>query len=141
MRVLALRLGAALLAIGLAGAVLAQDPQTIAVQSAARTWLAFIDRGDAQGAWNSGGKKFQSALTPELWATELGKQQRQDGKPVERTVGPTRFQNKIPGMPDGQYAQILFRTRFANKPDGTEQLTLEREPDGQWRVIGYFPGG
>jgi Protein of unknown function (DUF4019) len=139
MRLLALRLFAALLAMGLAAAALAQDPRTIAVQSAARAWLAFVDRGDGRGAWDAAGKKFQAAMTPELWATELGKQQVEYGKAVERTVGPTRFQNTIPGMPDGQYAQILFRTRFANKPDGTELLTLEREPDGQWRVIGYFP--
>jgi hypothetical protein len=139
MRLLALRLFAALLAMSVAGTALAQDPRTIAVQSAARSWLAFIDRGDARGAWNAAGKKFRSALTAELWATELGKQQGQDGRPVERTIGPTRFQNEIPGFPNGEYAQILFRTRFANKPDGTEQLTLEREADGQWRVIGYFP--
>ena len=139
MRLLALRLLAALLAMGLATAALAQDPRTIAVQSAARAWLAFIDSGDARGAWNAAGKKFQSALTAELWATELGKQQGQDGRPVERTIGPTRFQNKIPGTAEGEYAQILFRTRFAKKPDGTESLTLEREADGQWRVIGYFP--
>jgi hypothetical protein len=141
MRYLALRLVAALLAMSLAGTALAQDPRTIAVQSAARSWLAFVDRDDARGAWNAAGKKFQAALTPELWATELGKQQSQDGKPLERTIGPTRFQSKIPGMPDGEYAQVLFRTRFAGKPNGSEQLTLEREADGRWRVIGYFPRG
>lgn len=139
MRFLALRLLAALLVMGLASAAFAQDPRTIAVQSAARAWLAFIDRGDARGAWDAAGKKFQAALTPELWAKELEKQRAEYGKSAERTVGPTRFQNSIPGMPDGQYAQILFRTRFANKPDGSELLTLEREADGQWRVIGYFP--
>jgi hypothetical protein len=42
-------------------------------------------------------------------------------------------------MPDGEYAQIVFRTIFASKPDGSEQVSLEREADGQWRVIGYFP--
>lgn len=141
MRSLALRLFAALLVMGLAAAAFAQDPRTIAIQSAARAWLVFIDRGDARGAWDAAGKKFQSALTPELWATELGKQQGEYGKPVERTVGPTRFQSSIPGMPDGEYAQILFRTRFAGKSNSSEQLTLEREADGRWRVIGYFPRG
>ena len=141
MRRLLLRLFAALCLIGIAGHALAQDPRTIAVQSAARAWLVFIDRGDAQAAWNAAGQRFRAALTAELWATELGKEQARDGKPLRRTVGPTRFQSQIPGMPDGEYAQILFRSSFANKPDGSEQLTLEREADGQWRVIGYFPRG
>ena len=135
----ALRLAAALCLIGIAVGAAAQDPRTTAVQGAARAWLQYIDRSDAQGAWNAAGKKFQSALTQELWAQELKKAQTRLGKMQQRTVGPARFQKKIAGMPEGEYAQILFRTIFANKPDGSESLTLEREADGQWRVIGYFP--
>jgi len=138
---LSLRLVAALCVMCATSGALAQDPRTTAVQSAARTWLASIDRGDALAAWNAGGKKFQAALTAQLWEAALKKEQAEIGKPTRRTVGPTRFQRQIPGMPDGEYAQILFRTSFANKPDGTESLTLEREADGQWRVIGYFPRG
>jgi Protein of unknown function (DUF4019) len=137
-----LRFIAALCMICVAGSAQAQDPRTIAVQSAARAWLALVDRGDAQAAWNAGGKKFQAALTAPLWEVELKKEQARIGKPTRRTVGPTRFQKQIPGMPDGEYAQVLFRTSFANdKPDGSETLTLEHEADGQWRVIGYFPRG
>jgi len=135
----AVRLVAALCIASLAVGAAAQDPRTTAVQAAARAWVEYIDRGDAQGAWNAAGKKFQAAMTKELWAEELKKAQAQLGKMQQRTVGPARFQRKIAGMPDGEYAQILFRTIFANKPDGSESLTLEREADGQWRVIGYFP--
>jgi hypothetical protein len=31
----------------------------------------------------------------------------------------------------------VFRTSFAKHTEGQETLTLEREPDGVWRVIGY----
>lgn len=134
-----LRLVAALCVMSVAGSALAQDPRTTAVQSAARAWLKLIDRGDAQGAWKAAGQRFQATLTTAVWESELKKAQARDGKPVRRTIGPTRFQNKLPGLPDGVYAQILFRTSFANKPNGSETLRLEREPDGQWRVIGYFP--
>jgi Protein of unknown function (DUF4019) len=134
-----LRLVAVLILASLAAAAAAQDPRTTAAQSAARDWLAYVDRGDAQGAWNSAGKKFQAASTPERWADDLKKAKVLLGKVQQRTVGPARFQKRIPGMPDGEYAQILFRTVFTSKPDGSEQLSLEREADGQWRVIGYFP--
>jgi len=134
-----MRLVAALCLASLAVSAAAQDPRTTAVQTAARAWVQYIDRGDAQGAWDAAGKKFQAAMTKELWAGELKKAQTQLGKMQQRTVGPARFQRKIAGMPEGEYAQLLFRTIFANKPDGSESLTLEREADGQWRVIGYFP--
>jgi hypothetical protein len=133
------RLVAALCLMSLAAGAAAQDPRTTAVQGAARAWLQYIDRGDAPGAWNAAGKKFQSALSQELWAQELKNAQTRLGKMQQRTVGPARFQRNVAGMPEGEYAQILFRTIFANKPDGSESLTLEREADGQWRVIGYFP--
>ena len=134
-----MRLCAALCLMCLAIDAWAQDPRTIAVQTAARAWLAFIDKGDAQGAWNAAGKKFQTALTAEAWAAELKAAHSKMGRATQRTIGPARFESSFPGLPEGQYAQILFRTSFAKKPEGREQLTLEREADGQWRVVGYFP--
>ena len=37
----------------------------------------------------------------------------------------------------GDYAVIVFRTAFEKKVSVAETLTMEREPDGKWRVIGY----
>jgi hypothetical protein len=121
------------------GAARAQDPRTIAVQAAAREWLAFVDGGDAQASWGAAGKKFQGAIAVALWTNALKKEQARLGRASRRTVGPTRFQNALPGYPDGEYAQVLFKTVFANKADGRETMTLEREEDGKWRVVGYFP--
>ena len=44
----------------------------------------------------------------------------------------------FPGAPDGEYSLLVFRSTFANKTDSRETVTLEREADGNWRVIGYF---
>jgi hypothetical protein len=133
------RLAALLTLVCLAVGAAAQDPRTTEVQTAARNWLANVDRGDSQAAWNAAGKRFRDASTPERWADDLKKAQAMLGKVQQRTVGPARFHKRIPGMPDGEYAQIVFRTIFVSKPDGSEQVSLEREADGQWRVIGYFP--
>jgi len=45
---------------------------------------------------------------------------------------------QIPGAPDGDYALLEFRTSFAKKTNSRETVTLEREADDTWRVIGYF---
>jgi opacity protein-like surface antigen len=117
----------------------AQDPQRIAVQAAAREWLGFVDGGDAQASWGAAGKKFQAAIAADVWAEALKKEQARLGRVLQRTVGPTRLQTTLPGFPDGEYAQVLFDTTFANTGDSRETLSLEREADGKWRVIGYFP--
>jgi hypothetical protein len=122
-----------------AGTASAQDPRTIAVQTAGREWLALVDRGDAQASWNAAGKKFQAAMTVAQWTEAMKTEQPRLGAVSRRTVGPARFQTSLPGSPDGDYAQVLFSTVFANKPNGRETLTMEREADGKWRVIGYFP--
>ena len=49
------RLLAALCLACVASVALAQDPNVIAAQAAARQWLAFVDRGDAQASWGAAG--------------------------------------------------------------------------------------
>jgi hypothetical protein len=133
------RVVAALCLVCVAGAAAAQDPNVIAAQTAARQWLVFIDRGDAQASWGAAGKKFQSAISVALWADGLKKTQARLGTATRRTAGPTQLGRKLPGFPDGDYAQVLFSTTFAKKAIGRESLSMEREADGKWRVIGYFP--
>ena len=133
------RLLAALCLACVASGALAQDPNVIAAQAAARQWLAFVDRGDAQASWGAAGKKFQSAISVAVWAEGLKKTQARLGTVTRRTAGPARFSKTLSGYPEGDYAQILFSTTFANKANGRESLSMEREADGKWRVIGYFP--
>jgi hypothetical protein len=130
---------AALCLTCVAGVALAQDPNVIAAQTATRQWLAFVDRGDAQTSWGAAGKKLQSANSVAFWADGLKKARARLGTVTRRTAGPARFQTTLPGSPDGEYVQLLFSTSFANKANGRETLTMEREADGKWRVIGYFP--
>ena len=122
----------------LASDAAAQDPRGTAVQKAARDWLALTDRGDAQSSWAAAGKKFQNALTPDQWAASLKQARQPMGALSARGVLSTTFERSFPGAPDGEYALVVFRTSFAKKTDGRETVTLEYEPDGAWRVVGYF---
>lgn len=127
--------GVALLSISHAAA---QSPQASLVQETARAWLATTDRGDAEASWKSAGKQFQNAITVERWAESLKLVRPPLGAVAERAVLSTEFRKSFPGAPDGDYAIVVFRTGFAKKTDARETLTLEHEPDGGWRVIGYF---
>jgi hypothetical protein len=128
------------LGIGLlcAGPLAAQDPRASLVQEIARTWLADTDRDNAAQSWKNAGKQFRNAITVERWAESLKAVRSPLGALSQRAQIGTEFRKNIPGAPDGEYAIVLFRTTFAKKMDARETLTLEHEPDGAWRVIGYL---
>lgn len=130
----------AMLGIGLiyAGELPAQDPRASLVQESARAWLAVTDRGDGGKSWNDAGKRFRNAITAERWAQSLRKVRSPLGTTSQRAVLATQFNKSIPGLPDGEYAIVVFRTTFARKMDARETMTLEHESDGAWRVIGYL---
>lgn len=120
------------------GSALAQDPRATEAQAAARAWLALTDAGNVQGSWKGGGKKFRDALDAESWDEALKKVRTPLGSVMGRSVLATRFPDSMPDGPKGEYAQILFDTNFSEVGQARETVTLEREPDGVWRVIGYY---
>ena len=115
----------------------AQDPRASVVAATARDWLALVDRGDAKAARDRAAVKFREAAPEDRWAKALAAQRGPRGAVVQRTLASTRFERTFPGAPDGDYAVLAFRTAFANQSGGTETVTLEREADGVWRVVGY----
>jgi hypothetical protein len=133
-RVLAGLLGAAAVA---AVPVHAQDPRASVVAATARDWLALVDRGDARAARDRAAAKFRDAAPEDRWAKALAAQRGPRGAVVQRTLARTRFEKSFPGAPDGEYAVLAFRTSFEKEVVASETVTLEREADGVWRVVGY----
>jgi len=117
--------------------VQAQDPRATVVAAAARDWLALVDRGDAKAARDRAAVKFRESAPEDRWAKALAVQRGPRGPVVQRTLARTRFEKSFPGAPEGEYAVLAFRTAFEKEAGGTETVTLEREPDGIWRVVGY----
>jgi hypothetical protein len=116
----------------------AQDPSSSVVQGAAREWLAGTDTLDGSVTWRTAGVKFRQAITVERWTESLSAVREPMGAVESRTAAETTLGKSLPGVRDGEYATLVFHTSFANKADASETLRLEHEPDGAWRVIGYF---
>jgi hypothetical protein len=127
----------AALALAAAAPALAQDPAASAAQSAAREWLALTDALDGKTAWERAAAKFRSSMAIDVWSAALRKERGPRGATARRAVMHTDFRREIPGYPPGDYALVVFRTAFANA-ESQESVTLEREPDGVWRVVGYL---
>ena len=131
---------AAVLAFGLVAlpAAHAQDGQSSAAQKAAREWLALVDAHNVNAAWSSAGAKFKRTTTVRRWAQALNAQREPLGPVVQRTLVATRFTKSAPGKAPGDYAVVVFRTTFAKRTAVGERVTVEREGDGVWRVVGYM---
>jgi Protein of unknown function (DUF4019) len=117
----------------------AQDPRAGLVANAARAWLESVDRAELVTSYTSAGAKFRKAISDREWQVLYDTERKPRGALVQRAVYQTAFTTKLPGMTvEGEFASLVFRTSFSNQPDARETVTLEREGDGAWRVVGYF---
>ena len=48
------------------------------------------------------------------------------------------YTTNLPGAPDGEYVVIQYKTSFQNKASAIETVTPMRDPDGVYRVSGYY---
>jgi hypothetical protein len=107
-------------------------------QQAAQSWLALVDRGEYGEGYDAAGAIFKKTVTREKWIAIVEKALASLGGVKSRTVKSTTFSSTAPGAPNGQYALIQYNTTFERKEAALENVTVVREGDGTWRVVGYF---
>jgi uncharacterized protein DUF4019 len=107
-------------------------------ESAAWDWLALTDVGDAAGTWAAASALFRGAVPKDQWARSLNAARAPLGAVVSRTLREARPATQLPGAPDGEYIVFQFDTGFERKRSAIETVTPMKEPDGTWRVSGYF---
>jgi DNA-binding CsgD family transcriptional regulator len=105
------------------------------VVDAARQFLLLIDQGRWDDSYQATGDSFRKLNSAAVWAQVSEKVRPPLGAVISRTlIG----QENLPAPPAG-YEVVKFRTRFANKANAVETVTLDRE-DGHWRVVGITIG-
>ena len=101
-------------------------------------WLAMIDSGQYGESWDAAASLFKQSVTREQWVNGLTKSRSPLGKVQSRTLQAARYQTDLPGAPPGEYVQIQYVTTSQDGGASTETITLMKDPDGIWRVSGYF---
>jgi hypothetical protein len=134
-RVLAL---AALSAIVFSLPSAAQDPRRNEAVAAARDWLVLLDKHDVKQMYAASGKRFRDGISEEKWSQVAESGRQQFGAVKSRTLIGAESPPDTPNRPKGDFMTVVFRADFDKRGVGTESLTLEREGDGKWRVIGYL---
>ena len=105
------------------------------VVDTARQWLSLIDQARWDESYRATGASFRKLNTVQVWAKVSEEVRAPLGAMISRTFV---SQENLPAPPSG-YEVVKFRTRFANKADALETVTLDRT-DGDWRVVGVTIG-
>lgn len=133
--------GVLLLALACAPAALGHapdpKPETLA-QSAAESWLALVDAGSYGESWDSAAELFKKSVTRPQWVDWLTKARTPLGRLASRKLQGARYQTDLPGAPTGEYVTIAYDATFADGGAAVETITPMKDPDGAWRVSGYF---
>lgn len=105
---------------------------------AALAWLSQTDAGEHAAAWAAAGSAFKTAVTATQWQQAVQGVRGPLGAVRERKDRRATFTRSLPGAPDGHYAVLEFDTVFEHKAQAVETVTVAQEPQGAWRVVGYF---
>jgi hypothetical protein len=105
---------------------------------AAEEWLTLIDSNEYGQCWDNAAALFKQAVTKEQWEESFKAIRPAMGDLISRKVKSAKYTDSLPGAPDGEYVVIQFSTRFTNKKSAIETVTPMKDPDGKWRVSGYY---
>ena len=134
------------LLIGLAIAITAasgiatadQAAKESAALTAAETWLILVDEEHYRDSWDSAAGYFKTTVNEGQWLQVMHQARSQLGKRLSRNLQSKHYRTSLPGAPDGEYVVLTFHTTFENKKSATETVTPMLDPDGKWRVSGYY---
>lgn len=112
-----------------------REAPDVAVIDAARQWLTLVDQARWDESYRATGASFRQLNTVAMWTAASEKVRVPLGAMVSRTFA---GQQSLPAPPNG-YEVVKFRTRFTNRDDVLETVSLAYE-DGTWRVAGVYIG-
>lgn len=118
-------------------AAAADKPEDVA-QSAAESWLKLVDDGSYAASWEQAAKVFKGAVKQADWGPMAGGVRTPLGRLVSRRLKSREYTETMPGAPDGKYVVIQYDTVFEHKASAVETVIPMVDPDGAWRVSGYF---
>ena len=108
-----------------------------ASESHALNWLALVDQEAWSASWRDAGAIFRSQISADDWAAAIIPVRKPLGAVLSRTLFKVTKAATLPGVPEGDYEILEFRTDFAARTGAIERVVLAREPTG-WTVNGYF---
>jgi hypothetical protein len=109
-----------------------------AAEAAASTWLKLVDTGHYDDSWDAASAYFRHKVPKSKWRAAVLGARGPLGSLKSRMLKSATFKKTLPGAPDGEYVIVQFASSFENKASAIETVTPMKDPDGTWRVSGYY---
>ncbi len=108
-----------------------------AAYEATKPWLALMDAGEYEQCWNTAAPWFRDNV-PSLdhWLATAREARKPLGALRSRQLGKTTFKTNPWGAPDGEYTIVVYDARWEGG-DILETVSMQRQADGSWDVVGY----
>ena len=101
-------------------------------------WLYLVDSGLYEESWESAAEYFRDLISMGKWSQTLESLRRPFGEIRSRELKGAKYTTTLPGAPKGEYVVVQYETTFENGASVTETVTPMKDPDGSWRVAGYY---
>lgn len=105
-------------------------------KAVAQRWLEMLDAGDYEEAFEHKSIRFRISGTQKQFVRYMQGRRAPFGQVASRKFIGAASIKKLVGLPDGNYATILFKTTFEHKSVAAERVVLSKE-DERWQVIEY----
>ena len=114
-------------------------PQKVEASSVASlTFLALLDEGDYEQAWQGSSGYMKSEIPLATWLEQLQQVRSDLGVLQQRSQNDMKYtKDSIEGIPDGEYMSFFYSSGFSNRQQVRERVTLFLEGNN-WKVAGYF---
>jgi Protein of unknown function (DUF4019) len=113
----------------------AADAQATATTALA--WLNLLDHGQYVDSWNAGALTFQLTISQSEWNKAMEKLRKPLGDLTSRKLLEQRIAENPKGLPAGEYMVLYYQTAFSNRPNANELITMQKQQDGNWKVLTY----
>ncbi len=124
--------------LGAAASPLFGQDVVLDARTVADSWLDMVDNGRYGESWDAAAAVFKKNVEKAQWSAMAAKVRDPLGKLESRTFLGAAERASLPGAPDGEYVVIQYRAEFTSKKGAVETITPMKDPDGVWRVSGYF---
>jgi hypothetical protein len=105
---------------------------------AAKSWLELVDGKNYAKSYDDAASFFKAAVKKGDWINTLTSLRSVVRGMVSRQLVSEKYEEKLPGAPDGEYVILKYKTKFERKEDAEEVIVPMLDTDGKWRVSGYY---
>jgi hypothetical protein len=113
-----------------------EPAQAKLAEAAAAAFLEQIDAGESAAGWRMAARKMQQTVSEQEWVEALEAARERLGPVVARTEDDVSYSQMAEDSDEGDYIQVIYKTRFERAGEMKEYVTVMLE-DGEWKVAGY----